>query len=99
MNNYRKSYHKGKFKSDERAKHLRPYLKRVSSKRWRKVDLEEDVPVKRSIRKAKKKITVKVTTTLGNGISYSEIKKFRRKRDALNAISRSRVIRARFLNS
>lgn len=36
MSNLNKTYHKGKYRSGEWAKHLRPYLKRVGNKRWRK---------------------------------------------------------------
>ncbi|MDX8570351.1 hypothetical protein OZ666_01570 [Elizabethkingia sp. HX QKY] len=34
-------YNKGRFRSREYAKHLRPFLKRIGNKRWRKTRLRE----------------------------------------------------------
>ncbi|MDQ8747621.1 hypothetical protein [Elizabethkingia miricola] len=34
-------YNKGRFRSQEYAKHLRPFLKRIGNKRWRKTRLRE----------------------------------------------------------
>ncbi|NQX92967.1 MAG: hypothetical protein HRT74_12750 [Flavobacteriales bacterium] len=44
MSNNNKIYHKGRFRGGERIKHLRPYLKRLGNKRWRKFqdDIELD---------------------------------------------------------
>jgi len=50
MSNLNKIYHKGKYRSGEWGKHLRPYLKRVGNKRWRKSTLENEI-----IRNPKKK--------------------------------------------
>ena len=36
MNNLNKTYHKGKYRGGEWAKHLRPFLKKLGNKRWRK---------------------------------------------------------------
>ncbi|WP_298899786.1 hypothetical protein [uncultured Psychroserpens sp.] len=43
MNNLNKTYHKGKYRSGEWAKHLRPYLKKVGNKRWRKDGKEIEI--------------------------------------------------------
>ena len=34
-------YNKGRFRSQEYAKHLRPFLKRIGNKRWQKIRLRE----------------------------------------------------------
>lgn len=34
-------YNKGRFRSREYTKHLRPFLKRIGNKRWRKTRLRE----------------------------------------------------------
>lgn len=34
-------YNKGRFRSQEYAKHLRPFLKRIGNKRWLKIRLRE----------------------------------------------------------
>ena len=34
-------YNKGKYRSFEYAKHLRPFLKRIGNKKWRKTEKQE----------------------------------------------------------
>lgn len=97
MNNLNKTYHKGKYRSGEWAKHLRPYLKKVSNKRWRKTGkniAEEEIvrPVHTTI-KLKKKIKVKITFQDHNGKTHSRINTYKTLRDAKNAMNQAHVIR------
>jgi predicted secreted protein len=63
----RNTYNKGKYRSGEWAKHLRPFLKNIGNRKWRRsaqeIILEESqMPEKRVriCRKTKKKIAVKL---------------------------------------
>lgn len=38
MSNLNKIYHKGKFRNGEWAKHLRPFLKKIGNRRWRRTN-------------------------------------------------------------
>ncbi len=93
----KKIYNKGKFRSGERAKHLRPYLKRVANKRWRKtsknIALEEFVNIKKRKSPLKKDFIKVKITTLNYGSAFSYTKKYRNLRDLHNAIKRNSVLK------
>jgi len=104
MTNLNKTYHKGKFRSGEWAKHLRPYLKRLGNKKFRKaaLTLEEDqfFNSKRSKRKrSKKRIKIKVTIKYWENTIVSYYKSYRTLKDMQNAINRPNVIRYQILSN
>ena len=97
MRNLNKIYHKGKFRSGERAKHLRPFLKRQGNKRFRKTKttLEEETFVqniksKRAHRR--KRIRALIITRMNDGTKLSYYKNYPSLRDLKNAVKRSNVI-------
>ena len=101
--NLNTTYHKGRFRCGEWAKHLRPYAKRMGNKRFRKTASSsiEDETIEDGIswpkqRRLKKSVRVYITAS-NNGFAYSRIQKFSSMRDANNSINRSCVIRYRFL--
>lgn len=65
MNNLNKIYHKGKYRNGEWAKHLRPYLKRVGNKRWRKdgkeIEIFDNLIQSKKQNRLKRTIKVKFT--------------------------------------
>lgn len=88
------TYHKGKYRSGEWCKHLRPYLKRVGNKRWRKDvaadiadELHEDrLAVAREKRKKNKPVKVKTTGRSFAGFICSYTKKYATLKAAEQAI-------------
>jgi len=104
MSNLNKTYHKGKYRGGEWAKHLRPYLKRLGNKRFRKVaailEEREYEEFKRSTRKKSKKIIkAKITTKLFSDKKHSYYKSYRTMRDFENAIKRPSVIQYSIINN
>tara|TARA_R110000868_G_scaffold368227_1_gene631214 strand:+ start:49020 stop:49325 length:306 start_codon:yes stop_codon:yes gene_type:complete len=99
MNNYRKAYHKGKYRNGEWGKHLRPFQKRIGNKRWRRTSsiLEKEIILKSPSYKKRKKIKVKITTSTFGGRITTSISKYRTLSDAKNAINRPNVVRATIL--
>lgn len=97
MTNLNKTYHKGKFRSYEWAKHLRPFLKRIGNKRFRKtsINLEEDELVKyrKSKKRHRKRIKAKITVQKFGDCKLSYYKSFKTVRDFNNAVNRPNVIR------
>ncbi len=100
VNNYNKTFHKGKYRSREWAKHLRPFLKRTGNKRWRKtgLEIEEDIPLSPPKKKKPKKIKVKITKSCFGNIKLTSISKYKNLRDAKNAMKQGNVIRARIID-
>ena len=103
MSNLNKTYHKGKYRGHEWAKHLRPYLKRLGNKKFRKAaaTLEEDEFdnfTKSKKKKGRKVIRAKVTIELFGNTKISYFKKYRTLRDLENAVKRPNVIRYIILN-
>lgn len=91
-----KIYHKGRFRSRERDKHLGPFLKRVGNKRWRKTgkrleNVVDELPKQPSSKKRKKWLKVRITYTFW-GASFTYSKKYRSLKDAQKAINRHNVI-------
>jgi len=102
MNNLNKTYHKGKFRSGEWGKHIRPYLKRVGNKKWRKISkdiyLEENESVKlKKQHRLRKTIEVKITKTYFGDVKVTTKSKYRTLRDAKNAMNQPSVIRSEIL--
>lgn len=100
MSNLNKIYHKGKFRSGEWAKHLRPYLKRVGNKRWRKAGKNNDadneiIVIKRKL--IKRAIKVRITSKYYGDRKVTSISKYRTLRDAKNAMKRANVFHAEIL--
>lgn len=98
-------YNKGKFRSGEWAKHLRPYLKRVGNKRFRKTgkyldaELEEFRHRKRKLGNRRNRIKVRFTLRYSHsGELYSYTSSYRDLKSAQMAMRRSQVIRATILN-
>ncbi len=103
MTNLNKTYHKGRYRSGEWAKHLRPYLKRLGNKRFRKIAVNlEECEIDKLNRYKKKvgrrKIKVKLTLKIHGDSKVSHYKSFRRMKDAHNSVSRPNVIGYQFLN-
>ena len=95
-------YNKGEFRGYERAKHLRPYLKRLGNKKWRKTG--KDLPIddtelvkKRKKRRATKTIEVKITKLSPRGKQKTRKQKYRTLRAAKNAMNQSSVIKAELI--
>lgn len=104
MSNLNKVYHKGKYRSGEWAKHLRPYLKRVGNKRWRKdgKEIEITAPINSRERKkhsTKRYIKVKITKQFYGGLKSTAISKYSTLRDAKNAINQANVIKAEIIEN
>lgn len=103
MTNLNKTYHKGKYRGGEWAKHLRPYLKRLGNKRFRKAagNLEEEELRKYRYTRSKgrKTIRVKITVKLFGDGKYSYYKNYRNMKDVENSVNRSNVIRYSIVNN
>ncbi|AXT50324.1 hypothetical protein D1818_05575 [Aquimarina sp. BL5] len=101
MNNLNKTYHKGNFRGGEWSKHLRPYLKRVGNKRWRKtgkgLSESEELPSLRGRKTLKKKIVIRITKKFYGDKEFTRIRKYRNIRDANNAMKRSDAVRAEII--
>lgn len=98
MSNLNKIYHKGKYRSGEWAKHLRPYLKRVGNKRFRKqaVSFEEEEFIKFSRyrkKRARKRISAKITVKSYGDREYSYYSNYCTLRDLENVVKRPNVVR------
>lgn len=96
MSNLNKIYHKGKYRSYEWAKHLRPFLKRLGNKRFRKTSttLDDIVPYRKSKKKlGRKRIKVKITIRIFGEGKLSYYKSFRNMKDLENALKRTNIIR------
>lgn len=103
MTNLNKTYHKGKFRGGEWVKHLRPFLKRLGNKRFRKVatsieDQEFQKYSKSSKKKGRKLIKAKITIKLFGDSKYSYYKSYRTMKDYENAIKRPNVIDSKIIN-
>ncbi|WP_312825669.1 hypothetical protein [Epilithonimonas sp.] len=90
-------YNKGKYRSFEYAKHLRPFLKKIGNKKWRKTEKQEienqlnDFVLFQKARKKKQfKIWVKITTK-DNVRKYSEYKNFYSEKSFQDSIKRNSV--------
>jgi len=97
MTNLNKTYHKGKYRAGEWAKHLRPYLKRLGNKRFRKDaatidDIEFDKFAKSKKKKGRKKIKAKITIKTFGDSKYSYYKSYRTMKDLEKAVQRPNVI-------
>ena len=97
MSNLNKTYHKGKFRSYEWAKHLRPFLKRLGNKKFRKAStiLDDDlVPYRKSKKKlGRKRIKAKITIRVFGDGKLSYYKSFRTMKDLENSLKRPNIIR------
>jgi len=101
-------YNKGIYRGGEWAKHLRPYLKKVGNRRWRrtsfnleKADLEqlEISPNKtKTIKDRRYAIKVKFTIRSIGDRTYSYKAKYKTLRSAQDAIKRNNVLRAKIIN-
>ena len=103
MTNLNKTYHKGKYRGGEWAKHLRPFLKRLGNKRFRNVaaTLEEEELrnySKTRKRKSRKRIKAKITIKLFGDSKYSYYKSYRSIKNLENAVKRPNVINYTILN-
>lgn len=95
-------YHKGKYRSGERSKHLSPFLKRTGNKRWRKdavADIadglgEERLEVSAKTVKKPRLIAVQMRIRVGKNLVHRYNCRYARHRDAEQAIRQERVIRA-----
>ncbi len=101
MSNLNKIYHKG-YRNGEWAKHLRPFLKRVGNKKWRKTaknlsEFEEEEVRTPKKRRLKKTIKVKITHKSYGEAIFTYTYKYRTMRDAKNAMNRASVITAKIL--
>jgi len=98
----KRTYNKGKFRSGEWEKHLRPFLKRIGNKRWRKtsknIALEEFVKFKKNKFSLQKDFIKVKITTLSYDSEFSYTKKYRNLRDLNNAINRNCVLRYMILS-
>lgn len=100
-------YNKGRYRSGEWAKHLRPFLKTVSNRRWRrttndlnKIDLDQSgiTPIKtKSNKRNHKRIAVKFKMKSIGDYTYSYKSKYKTLRSAKDAIERNNVIEAKIL--
>jgi len=98
-------YNKGKYRSFEYAKHLRPFLKRLGNKKWRKTkkqeienQLNDFVRFQKARKKKQFKIWVKITTE-DNARKYSEYKNFHSEKSFQDSIKRNSVTRFFFLKN
>lgn len=103
MSNLNKIYHKGTFRGGEWGKHIRPYLKRLGNKRWRKTgkglpELEEHTNGFKARRKIKKEIKVRITLSLYGDRKITHFTRYKTMRDAENAMNRGNVIRAEIIS-
>lgn len=101
MNNLNKTYHKGKYRNGEWAKHLRPYLKRVGNKRWRKdgkeIDISDNLIQSKKTNRLKRTIKVKITKKFYGDLKWTTITKYRTIRDAENAMRQANVVKAEII--
>jgi hypothetical protein len=99
-------YNKGRYRSGEWAKHLRPFLKTIGNRRWRRTasnlkDLDlvldnETIDLK-TRSKSKKTIEVKFRLMSIGDKTYSYRAKYRNMRAANDAMKRHNVIEAKII--
>jgi len=99
-------YNKGRYRSGEWAKHLRPFLKTIGNRRWRRtasniknLDLvldNETIDLK-TRSKSKKTIEVKFRLKSIGDRTYSYRAKYRNLRAANDAMKRNNVIEANII--
>ena len=99
-------YNKGRYRSGEWAKHLRPFLKTIGNRRWRRtasniknLDLvldNETIDLK-TRSKSKKTIEVKFRLKSIGDKTYSYRAKYRNMRAANDAMKRLNVIEAKII--
>jgi hypothetical protein len=103
MGNYNSIYHKGKYRSGEYAKHLRPFLKRVGNKKWRKEGrlLTKDPEIRTIANKkgGKKPVLVKITHHIYGDKKVSEYRRYKTIKDAQQSLNRNSVIVGRIIKS
>lgn len=94
-------YHKGKYRSREWCKHLRPFLKRTGNKRWRKdarleiaTSLDETaLAVKGPETQRRSKTRIRVRFTIRDGrFTHTYNRFYKTRRSAEDAIRRNAVI-------
>jgi hypothetical protein len=99
-------YNKGRFRSGEWAKHLRPFLKAKGNRRWRRtasnlknLDLELDTETinLKTRSKSKKTLEVKFKLKSIGDRTYSYRAKYRNLRAANDAMKRNNVIDAKII--
>ncbi|MEC3875608.1 hypothetical protein [Chryseobacterium salviniae] len=98
-------YNKGKYRSFEYAKHLRPFLKRIGNKKFRKTEKQEiesqlnDFVGFQKVRKKRQfKIWVKITTE-DSIRKYSEYKNFYSEKSFQDSIKRNAVTHFFIINN
>ena len=85
-------------------KHLRPYLKRVGNKRWRRDGkdievLEVNRVGYRKQYKMRRTIKVRITKKFYGDIKSTTISRYRTLRDANNAMNQANVLRAEIIEN
>ena len=100
-------YNKGRYRSGEWAKHLRPFLKSIGNRKWRrttnklvKIDNESGVDETinfKSKSKSKKIIEVRFRLKSIGDKTYSYNAKYRTMKSACDAMKRNKVIEAGIL--
>jgi len=100
-------YNKGRYRSNEWAKHLRPFLKKKSNRRWRKhADklMEQDLfgdekisSLSRKRRNIRDKVEVEFVVK-SFWSTYTTKSKYRSLRSAKDAMSRKNVVEARIID-
>lgn len=99
-------YNKGRYRSGEWAKHLRPFLKTIGNRRWRRtannlmnLDLASDNETinLKTRSKSKKTIEVKFRLKSIGEKTYSYRAKYRNMRAANDAMKRNNVIDAQII--
>jgi hypothetical protein len=103
----RNIYNKGKYRSGEWAKHLRPYLKKQGNRKWRRTardlgrltyeDYTVDEVTEIKKKKKRKSIVVEFKTGTSFGRSFSYRVKYRSLRAAKDAMKRRKVIEAKII--
>jgi hypothetical protein len=99
-------YNKGRYRSGEWAKHLRPFLKTIGNRRWRRTAnklknlylvLDNDTIDLRTRSKSKKTIEVKFRLKSIGDRTYSYRAKYRNMRAVNDAMKRNNVIEAKII--
>ena len=102
-------YNKGKYRDGEWAKHLRPYLKRIGNKRWRRTSStiavnEYDAAISeiispRTKKRIRKLIEVKFRIRSIGDRTYSYKQKYHSLRSAKDAMKRGNVVDAKIIET
>ncbi len=104
------NYNKGKYRSFEYAKHLRPFLKASGNRKWRKTATSEIEAVinesqitkleevKCISTKQKKLIRVKIKEVGARDKKRTSVRKYKTIRAALDAMKRNRVVEGRVIS-